>query len=65
MKTRLTDWERGAVMASCVPDLLAAFAVPVRAMHIMEAFCPRPMPSGGVSFAFPSWCGALLPFASW
>ena len=57
MKTRLTDWERGAVMASCVPALLAAFAVPVRAMHIMEGFLPQTHAIG--------WSVVCLPFLVW
>ncbi len=41
MKTKLTNWERRAVMASCIPALLAAFAAPASAMHIMEGFLPQ------------------------
>ena len=38
MKTKLTNWERRAVMASCIPALLTALSAPVSAMHIMEGF---------------------------
>ena len=35
MKIKLTNRERRAVMASCVPALMTALGTPVSAMHIM------------------------------
>ena len=57
MKTRFTNWERRAVMASCVPALLAALAVPANAMHIMEGFLPQ-------THAIV-WGVVCLPFLVW
>ena len=57
MKTRFTNWERRAVMASCVPALLAALAVPANAMHIMEGFLPQ-------THAIV-WGVICLPFLVW
>ena len=57
MKTRFTNWERRAVMASCVPALLAELAVPANAMHIMEGFLPQ-------THAIV-WGVICLPFLVW
>ena len=57
MKTKLTNWERRAVMASCIPALLAALAAPVGAMHIMEGFLPQ-------THAIV-WGVVCLPFLVW
>ena len=57
MKTKLTNWERRAVMASCIPALLAVLATPASAMHIMEGFLPQ-----GHAFA---WGAICVPFVVW
>lgn len=57
MKTKLTNWERRAVMASCIPALLAALAAPAGAMHIMEGFLPQ-------THAIV-WGVVCLPFLVW
>ena len=57
MKTKLTNWERRAVMASCIPALLTALAAPVSAMHIMEGFLPQ-----GHAIA---WGAICVPFVVW
>ena len=57
MKTNLTIWERRAVMASCIPALLAALAAPAGAMHIMEGFLPQ-------THAIV-WGVVCLPFLVW
>ena len=57
MKTRFTNWERRVLLASCVPAMLAATAVPASAMHIMEGFLPQ-----GHAIA---WGVVCLPFLVW
>ena len=57
MKTRFTNWERRVLLASCVPAMLAATAVPASAMHIMEGFLPQ-----GHAIA---WGAVCLPFLVW
>lgn len=57
MKTKLTNWERRAVMASCIPALLTAMATPASAMHIMEGFLPQ-------THAI-AWGIVCLPFLVW
>ena len=57
MKTKLTNWERRAVMASCVPALMAALSTPANAMHIMEGFLPQ-----GHAIL---WGAVCLPFLVW
>ena len=57
MKTKLTNWERRAVMTSCIPALLAALATPASAMHIMEGFLPQ-------THAIV-WGAVCLPFLAW
>ena len=57
MKIKLTNRERRAVMASCVPALLTALCAPVSAMHIMEGFLPQ-------THAIV-WGVVCLPFLVW
>ena len=57
MKTKLTNWERRAVMASCIPALLTFLSTPVGAMHIMEGFLPQ-------THAIV-WGVVCLPFLVW
>ena len=57
MKTSFTIGERRAVMASCIPALLAALAAPASAMHIMEGFLPQ-------THAIV-WGVVCLPFLVW
>ena len=57
MKTKFTNWERRAVMAACIPALLAALAAPAGAMHIMEGFLPQ-------THAIV-WGVVCLPFLVW
>ena len=57
MKIKLTNRERRAVMASCVPALMTALGTPVSAMHIMEGFLPQ-------THAIV-WGVVCLPFLVW
>ena len=57
MKTKFTNWERRAVLAACIPALLAALAAPAGAMHIMEGFLPQ-------THAIV-WGVVCLPFLVW
>lgn len=57
MKTNLTNRERRIFLASCLPALTAALAVPAGAMHIMEGFLPQ-----GHAIA---WGAVCLPFLVW
>ena len=57
MKDKLTNRERRAVMASCIPALLSAMTAPASAMHIMEGFLPQ-------THAIV-WGVVCLPFLVW
>ena len=57
MKTKLANWERRLLSASCAVPLVVALSTPANAMHIMEGLLPQ-----GHAIV---WGAVCVPFLVW